>query len=517
MMTKIKLLTTKEINAAIEQIDQIKSNADYESFWSNVELQYENFPRHELGATSTKFYNMIDEKASEAQLAEFLSKRLLISRAQAAESQYWITLNFIYFSEFIRSLYEDKSDDIDKLQSNLKSHFIQTSSQGSLLKGPISGLWWAAKITVLPMHDYTYTYKFLKHRNLRFKNLGGHQIIRHQPSLLALLDFLEDNSELKVQSTGNLIGAEAIAQAMSKALNQIAGTRLISVFNQEEIKEILEKYKSYIIKLAIDIHIGKRGITEEEFYDLDDMQGSTENIDDNIIDDNVEEPVIKEQILEKEPLEVQSPLIQLPPIISVVSNVTNKIEGDIDRYFLLNKHSREYVLSKQDNASYDIRIALNSTMQDQYLLHFYEEGKINRTYIGKSFFRKDLERTYLNGANGKLTLLDVLLVPQEFYIGIAYRYRRTIYVKIYSDNIMRDDNYNLVNEGKKLIYLEGFDAVAYKVLPKDMDNEILSNLVLSSPTAQGMDLSNDHYNKAWKPLTEIWPELLSNTLFKDYE
>lgn len=509
MMTKIKLLTTKEINAVIEQIELIKGTAEYEEFWSNFDLQYENFPRHELGATSTKFYSMIEEKVSEAQLAEFLSKRLLVSRAQAADPQFWITLNFIYFSEFIRSLYDEKSDDIDKLKSNLKSHFIQTSSQGSLLKGPISGLWWAAKITVLPMHDYTYTYKFLKHRNLRFKNLGSHQIIRHQPALLALLDFLDDNSELKVQSTGNLLGAEAIAQAMSKALNQIAGTRLISVFNQDEIRGILEKYKSYIIKLAIDIHKGKRGITEEEFYELEDTK--TE-----IIDEDQGSQVVNEST--EKPIEEPQPKA-VPDVLPTVVGKGNVDKGDadfqIDRYFLYNKYSRQYKISKYDNEDFDIRISFSSKRKDQILLHFYKEGKINRTFIGSNILSRNLDQLYQNGANKKLTLLDIILVPPTFYIAIAYKYRNKIYFKIYEDQILRDDNESLLNEGKKLIYPGDIQSVAYKILPRELDEIILKSFLFDSPTTRGRELFNSYNDAGWNALKKYWPELYSKTLFED--
>jgi hypothetical protein len=94
-MTTIKLLPTKDINALVKEVSELKSIEDYQRFWSDFEYLYQSYPRNELAGLLKKFNDLINEDVSEGQLAEFLSRRLLISRAQASNPQYWITLNFI--------------------------------------------------------------------------------------------------------------------------------------------------------------------------------------------------------------------------------------------------------------------------------------------------------------------------------------------------------------------------------------------------------------------------------------
>ncbi|TXI87784.1 MAG: hypothetical protein E6Q37_01435 [Crocinitomicaceae bacterium] len=512
-MTTIKLLPTKDINTLVKEVSELKSIEDYKRFWSDFEYLYQSYPRNELAGLLKKFNDLIKEDASEGQLAEFLSRRLLISRAQASNPQYWITLNFIYFSDFIRKLYETKSDEVDKLKINLQSYFIPTSSQSSLLKGPISGLWWAAKITVLPDFDYRYTYKFLQDRNLRFKNLGGHQIIRHQPALLALLDFLEENRDAKYKDTGNYIGSEAIAQAMSKTLNQVAGTRLITIFNQQEIREILEKYKQYIIRLAIAIHEGKREVVEENNLE--------QRIGNQIISDSHNEGQNLTDFLIKEPLPIK-PVIetQSPPSLTVVGTSIkqpHEINNNIDRHFLYNKISRKYRISKEEDENFDIAIGFSSTRIDQVLLHFYKQGKINRTVIGPSIKNLNLETMYSNGSNQKLDLLDIQIVNSKFLIGIAYCFLGVTYHKLYKEDILKKNNQDLKLEGKQLMEKGSYDCIAYKILPYDFIYEIDENRIYSSPTARGTTLLNPSFSDYWKKLQKYWPELFTEELFKDCE
>jgi len=207
-----------------------------------------------------------NDPKNEFQLAKLLYEDLRLTRSQAANNQYWTYMNFNWFLKYICERWISKSGEVsdDEIEQEFDSreidrYFISLeSSQNSLIKSPIAGLWWAIELTI--NHDlsdkYYYSKIFLSDRNLRDKNLGTYQFIRNKNILFALLDFYQLYKDYEFKS--ERIGSEAIAQQMSKTLNQIGGLTLLSYLSQSEIYEILIQNADLIINRAIKLKELKR-------------------------------------------------------------------------------------------------------------------------------------------------------------------------------------------------------------------------------------------------------------------
>jgi hypothetical protein len=157
---------------------------------------------------------------------------------------------------------ESVDEDVEEFDSReIDRYFISLeSSQNSLIKSPIAGLWWAIELTIdldpKSEDKYYYSKIFLSDRNLRDKNLGTYQFIRNKNILFALLEFYQENKDSEFNN--ERIGSEAIAQQMSKTLNQIGGLTLLSYLSKTEICNILNQNKDLIINRAIKLKELKR-------------------------------------------------------------------------------------------------------------------------------------------------------------------------------------------------------------------------------------------------------------------
>ena len=112
------------------------------------------------------------------------------------------------------------------------------------------------------------------------------------------------------------------------------------------------------------------------------------------------------------------------------------------------------------------------------------------------------------------TLLDCQVVREPVLFGIAYKIGKRVLFKAMdeqnADNF-RNDNTGLNQEGKKVIYTEEDFQSAYKILPYSIKDG-LGNLVLTSPSAIGYDITSKHFSKQWKVLETHWPELFDDEI-----
>ncbi len=263
-----KIISVESLTDLRLKIRQVGSeNISMTDLVDKVEyLPVPDFPDISLDFQKHFLETFKNDPKNEFQLAKLLYEDLRLTRSQAANNQYWTYLNFEWFFDYIYQRWISKSSEVsdDEIDQEFDSreidrYFISLeSSQNSLIKSPIAGLWWAIELTV--NHDlsdkYYYSKIFLSDRNLRDKNLGTYQFIRNKNILFALLEFYQENKDSEFNN--ERIGSEAIAQQMSKTLNQIGGLTLLSYLSKTEICNILNQNKDLIINRAIKLKELKR-------------------------------------------------------------------------------------------------------------------------------------------------------------------------------------------------------------------------------------------------------------------
>ncbi|RZK01816.1 MAG: hypothetical protein EOO46_19140 [Flavobacterium sp.] len=194
-----------------------------------------------------------------------------------------------------------------------------------------------------------------------------------------------------------------------------------------------------------------------------------------------------------------------------------KMQPEIfDRYFCLNRESGNYIISSKIEDNWDYCIGLDFEAKDQFLIHFYQEGKIKKTKVNGSLSNKTVDRSkpYSNGKCQKLTLSDVQLINQPVLFGIAYKTRYGIFFKAMDEQNLenfRTDNPELHQEGKKVLYIDEPFQTAYKILPYEI-KDALGTLVQQSPTSKGAEIANNYYAEKWKTLKKYWAELFNGSL-----
>jgi hypothetical protein len=430
----------------------------------------------------------------EWKLAKYIHDNLSISKEQAANNLYWIYLSLKHFIDPV--LVEiGKVDDVEKKKNEFEELiFLTSSAQGPMLKSPLAGLWWSVEITKNNQISgpYFYTELFLRNRHLRFKNLGGHQIIRSPHILEALLDFIYKYEEQ--EANGERIGHEAISQAAAKTLNQIGGLVLLSFLTKEEVLQKIEDYKSLIFGRAYEIRIGKKrsrlmlqGKSVEHLMDEKYIHEEQENLSEENI-------VINETIGSDRD-------------ISFSSNGKDVVKEQNSTYFQLNKTSGQYRLSKSmGDDKWDSNIVLDLQNSNEYLIHFYKEGKIKKSNYDELKHKK-IGALYSNGKNRKLSLLEIVKIQTPVLFGVTYKKSGKIYFKALNEadsEMFRTDNGSLMQEGKKIIY-QSYDQIWYKILPHDIIHDL--GTLVQKPLGKGKDVTNDYYEEQWSVLKGYWPEM----------
>jgi hypothetical protein len=192
----------------------------------------------------------------------------------------------------------------------------------------------------------------------------------------------------------------------------------------------------------------------------------------------------------------------------VISRLKMEDKRNNELFFLLNKNTGEYEISESKKEQYDYCLSLRKDLSNQYIYHFYKEGKIKKTHISDDFINKKRDRVYQNGKNQKLTLVDCVVSNRDFLIGIHHVFGGKGYVKIYqsSDDIFRSDNDQLNQEGKKINpYSNNSKDFSYKIIPIEFIDD-LESLRYKSPQSKGVYLAFV-LSEPKKILIENWPEL----------
>ncbi len=406
--------------------------------------------------TIEKFYEIFEaDTKNEFELAKILHEGLPLSRVQASNNLFWVYLNFTHFFRYIKKKWVRlKEDEEELVETDIEKFFLSLEpSQNSLIKSPIAGLWWAIEITKDDslQDPYYYSRVFLSSRNLRDNTIGPYQFIGDKKILFAVLDFFDKNKDGEFE--GKRIGSEAIAQQLSKTLNQFGGLTLLSFLSQKELEKHLENLKDLIFSRARKVQIGK--VTS------------------------------KERLKEK-----------------------NEKEETNSHYFVLDVTTKKYQVLEKPSSDWDYCVGFNINSTNQYFIHIYKEGKIKQSTLDKlkEFQRRNsLVRDYplMNGANKKLELVSFYLINAPVLFCLIYVVGNDQLIKVIDQNsdILRKDNSDFSQEGKKVIYEENIKSLQSYILPYTYRNDLLR--LIRSPQASGINKLDKRYRREILKLDEL--------------
>lgn len=426
----------------------------------------------------------------EFELARLVYEEIRITRQQASNNLYWVYLNLNYFFTYIKARWINKmEEDLEDVNVKEIDRFFLAleSSQNSLIKSPIAGLWWAIELTIdesLEEDKYKYSRLFLSERNLRDKNLGTYQFIRTKSIFQALLDFYEANKD--GEWDGERIGSEAIAQQMSKMLNQIGGLTLLSYLTKEEILELLNANLNVILQRANATKVAKTTSRKKLA-----AERNQENIDTN-------EGHVTNGEIEVEALGDQSEEDVIAPY-----------------YFQLDDSTGDYKIGEHIDVSYTYNVPIDTGNPDCFLIHFYGEGKIKKSNLSKISDKIQRgcvlrNKVFQNGKNLLLNLYAVTSIHEPVIFGISFMLKDRRFVKIMDAqdvNNFRIDNFGLNQEGKKILYEEGYSNLMYKIIPVQYSTSL--NRLISGSLARGANINSPSYIDERNVLLQIWPELFA--------
>lgn len=473
MNMKFTIDTIKDLKIKVKEM-----NGTLLSYYTQNEFKPDNSFRlfTEQSEVSKTNDNLVSEMISafEKNETEFEAGRLLfenlkLNPKQASDIGFWTYHNHYTFYQYITKRWGDVWDDEKEVvnpSTYIVNHWIQSnSSQQELIKYPISGLWWAFYLTVDEEREdkYELTKVFFKNYSLRVVQMGQTRFARHKPAIQGVLEFIKENN-LEKKSL------EQSARAIVPYINLLGGIRPLSYFDKDWFKAKLKKRFGDQIKAG-----------QKLFIRPDELK---------IIKQNNEFKNLPE---------------------------TKKQTEIFDRYLCLNAESGNYMISSISDDNWDYCIGLDFEIKDQFLIHFYQEGKIKKTKVNGSLSDKTVDRSkpYSNGKCPRLALTGVQLINQPVLFGIAYKTRNGIFFKAMDEQSLenfRTDNSDLNQEGKKVLYLDEPFQSAYKILPHEI-KDALGTLVMQSPTSKGADITNKYHADKWKVLKNYWAELF-NALVK---
>jgi len=325
-------------------------------------------------------------------------------------------------------------------------------------------LWWSFYLTVDEDREdkYELTKVFLKNYTLRVVQMGQTRFARHRPAIHGVLEFIKENNLDKKS-------LEQAGRAIVPYINLLGGIRPLSYFDKDWFKSKLKK------RFGEQIKAGQKLFLRPNEIKINNQNSTANNLSD-----------------------------------------TKKQPKVFDRYLCINAESGNYIISSEDHDNWDYCIGIDFEIKDQFLIHFYQEGKIKKTKVNGSLSNKTVDRykPYSNGKCPKLNLIGVQLIDQPVLFGIAYKTKYGIYFKAMDEQNLenfRTDNSELNQEGKKVLYLDEPFKSAYKILPYEI-KDALGTLVQQSPTSKGADITNNYYAEKWNTLKKYWAELFNGSL-----
>lgn len=393
--------------------------------------------------------NKNDQQTADFECAKVLYENLKLTPSQAANADFWNYLHHFDMYKYIHQRWKNQGN----LQTHIKRHWLMNlTSQKHLINFPLTTLWWSIHLTIDENREDKYELSKVYFSNNRFRtvSLGGMSFVRHKPAILSVLEFMKEHRE---ELTKNITYTD-LGDEISKFVNLLGGTKPLSFFDKNWFTKKLEER----------FQIGKEFSSETN--DFEELVGEIERTE-------------KQKVL---------------------------------CYFCLNNSGNpNYMISDIKRDDFDYCIEINGANRNGYLLHFYAEGKIKQTKIDASLLNKNKNQLYSNGKCNSLSLVGVKIIATDFLFGIAYLKNGVTKFKAMdgSDSAnFRIDNNSLHQEGKKILYVQDYDEIKYRLLPYSAKEDL--GTLVQGPLGKGADITNNYHSEKWSIIKHLWKQLSQN-------
>lgn len=162
---------------------------------------------------------------------------------QASDKAFWTYLTHVDLFEYVQARYpkvlEDGFDNINYVLY----HWFHVSDW--IKVHPLASLWWYTYLTVDNTLEDKYKYTRIFFSNYEFRtNFVQYSIARYKEAVIGYFDFLIQNPEVMKQSF------KARNRFITKHLNKLGGTRLLSTLPRSFFTEELTKLKPQILAVT---------------------------------------------------------------------------------------------------------------------------------------------------------------------------------------------------------------------------------------------------------------------------
>jgi hypothetical protein len=380
---------------------------------------------------------------SETQKADFECAKFLYENIELTPNQASNANFWNYLHHFDMYKYiQERWKSQGNLSTHIKRHWLlNLTSQKHLINYPLTTLWWSIHLTI-NKENIDNPYNYTK---IYFSNNRFRTASLGGVSFVrhqdAIFAVLEFLNTHRTRLTKDITYTK-LGDDISKFINLLGGTKPLTFFNKKWFIEQLEKK-----------------------YSLTDS------------DDTIEDETV--------------------------------INNEVLCYFCLNNTDNpNYLISNEKQNNFDYCIEINTLNRNGYLVYFYEEGKIKKTKINSGILEKTREIFFSNGKCNRLNLLGLKIINSTVLFGISYVLNGVTYFKAMDEgdsSVFRDDNDSFHQEGKKILYVNNYSNLKFKVLPYSL-KEGLGTLV-QTPLGKGANIKNNYHSEKWKLLKKHWIEL----------
>tara|TARA_B100000959_G_C14850107_1_gene569782 strand:- start:173 stop:919 length:747 start_codon:yes stop_codon:yes gene_type:complete len=164
---------------------------------------------------------------------------------EASDIRLWIYLSHVHFFQYVKKRWPNIKTAKNPGKYILEHWFIESPSQGNLIRHSLSGLWWNAYLTYddTRKDPYELTKELYKQLDIATRTLTTYEAGRHKELVHGVLEFIIENPILFATAR------ETKTRHITRYINIIGGTKPLGFFSKDYFKALIKQTKPEIEKV----------------------------------------------------------------------------------------------------------------------------------------------------------------------------------------------------------------------------------------------------------------------------
>ncbi len=225
-------------------------DASFITFYESDEFEYNE--NQVLISPNIKTLNSIDLREPDEKLPyDFENAKILYEKykdltpLQASDVRLWAYLSHVQFYKYVRKRWPNVKTVANPKKYILEHWFIETPSQGNLIRHSLAGLWWNAYLTYddTRKDPYELTKELYKQLDIATRTLTTYEAGRHKELVHGVLEFIIENPILFATAR------ETKTRHITRYINIIGGTKPLGFFSKDYFKALIKQTKPEIEKV----------------------------------------------------------------------------------------------------------------------------------------------------------------------------------------------------------------------------------------------------------------------------